>query len=329
MRPGSVSTSAMTRSRVTNPTIAVISALREAHSTGSPCVVSEIHALWPCLIRAGFRLPSSPPAFGSSTAPPVHPNHDAPHDRSCSNQVSRLTVRCNGRPCMSDANLIGKSSLYLCISGLNGLGRAEADQLAREVAGQAGPAGRVRASREIVALITRTGYLSRLVAERLPDAEAVRYAAGAVALDRGWAPSLAAGVKELLAADVPGFRAEVAGCLAEELTRLAPAVMDLDLIACGDQGESVSACAWGASLVRSRSSGVWKTAIRQAVRAAKSTGGLVPADGGGLEPFAALEREAAFRPLWRGRPAACGSASGEVTEEDDSRTDDVCDSMKR
>lgn len=230
---------------------------------------------------------------------------------------------------MDDANAVRNTSFHLGIPGRHSRDRAEADRLARKVAAEAGPGARVRASREIVALIVRTGYLARLVGERLPDAEAVRYEAGCVALDRGWAPGLAAGVKDIVAADVPGFRAEVTGCLAEELTRLAPAVMDLNRIAYGDQGEPVSACAWAASLVRSRSSGVWKTAIRQAVRSAKPTGGLLPADSRGREPLIALEREAGFRPLWRGRPAGGGPVHGEVTEEDDSRTDDVCDSMKR
>lgn len=237
---------------------------------------------------------------------------------------------------MDDENTNGKTTCHLEFTDEQGFARAEADRAAREIAGQAGTGGRVRAAGEIVALIARTGYLSRLVAERLPDAEAVRYEAGSVALDRGWAPGLAAGVKELLAADVPGFRAEVAGCLAEELTRLAPAAMDLDRIAHGDQGTPVSACAWAAGLVRSRHSGVWKTAVRQAVRSAKASGGLLPPDdarGGGCAfPVAKpsrLELAATYRPLWRGCPAAGEHGPGEVTEDDDARTDDVCDSMKR
>lgn len=242
---------------------------------------------------------------------------------------------------MSNNNTAGARNSYRGSCDI--AARAAADRLARMTALRAGPGGvspdravRDRAAREIVAIVARTGYLHHLAAERLPNAEAVRREAGIVAADREWPAGLAAGVKELLAGDLPAFRAEVTACLAEELTRHAPALLDLDRIAGrdgsgGDGADPASACAWAAGLIRSRASGVWRTAVRQAVRGAKPAGGLLPPDlpddGGSPYSMALLDHAATYRPLWRGHPA--GDIPGGVTEADDARTDDVCDAMKR
>jgi hypothetical protein len=233
---------------------------------------------------------------------------------------------------MDGKNTAGKTSRY-GPGDASAASRAAADRLARMTARRAGPDARDRAAREIVAIVARTGYLGQLVAERVPGCEAIRYEAGCVASDRGWPAGLATGVKEVLTGDLHGFRAEVTACLTEELTRLAPSLMNVDLIAGNGEGEPVSACAWAAGLIRSRHSGVWKTAVRQAVRAAKPTGGLLPPDlphraGSNYAPTR-IEYAATFRPLWRGYPPGDGPAAQGLTEQEDSRTDDVCDSMKR
>lgn len=191
-------------------------------------------------------------------------------------------------------------------------------------------------------LVFRTGNLSKLVKERLPHLDAMRYYIGSIAKDRGWSPELTQSIKDILTSGPSEFRRDVTQALIEELVRNGPRLLDLDLIAHGvnAQGDPVSACGCISALVRSPRSTVFRNAVRQVIRATKDVGGLYDGgrenpdrgknDGEDAEEIAdsSLEADASLRPLWRGQIIDSEPRLDSLSEEEDSSVDDVCDALK-